>query len=361
MPVPTASKVQLVPSSSPDLTFLHDDVPDFGALSEIVPGLFWLRMPLPLALDHVNLWVLDDGPGWCIVDTGLNADALKAIWKDLLGGPLAGKPVTQLIITHYHPDHAGLAGWLWSYCQPRPTLRMAKMEYLQSRALQLDDTHASLDVSHAFYAATGLSEEHLARYRERGNIYRGGVHEMPAPFEDLQEGDTLAIGGRQWEVLKGSGHSPDMAMLHCAADGVFLCGDQILPTISPNVSIWPPEPFGDPLADFKTTLAALKSLPQDSLVLPGHGMPFRGLHARIDTLLDHHEERLDLAREACHDGVLATTVMDRLFERQLDEFQRLFAVGETLAHLNHLVSRDEITRREAADGRWIYSTRTNNA
>lgn len=344
-----------MPDRAAHLEILPGELPEPGEMRLVVPGLYWLRMPLPLALNHVNLWVLEDGEGWCLIDTGLNTAELRGIWQTLLEGPLAGRPVKRLIVTHYHPDHAGLAGWLWQHpLVGRPPLLMTTLEYLTAKALQLDDTEGHRDQIESFYNAAGMAQERVAFYRARGNNYRSGVHDLPAPFVHLAPGQVLNIGGRDWRVLTGGGHSLDMIMLYCEAERLFISGDQVLPFISPNVSVWPMAPFADPLAEFKTSLGALAGLPEDCLVLPCHGVPFHGLRPRIAELLDHHEERLSETMDACGRGATAAQVMDVLFDRPLDDFQRLFAVGETLAHLNHLVETGGLQRDERRSAPWIY-------
>lgn len=346
-----------MPDHSQTLELLPGDLPQAGELRSVAPGLFWLRMPLPLALDHVNLWVLEDGPGWCIIDTGLNTTELRSIWKQLLSGPLSGRPVTRLIVTHYHPDHAGLAGWLWQLQEPdeRASVVMTTAEYLMCKALQLDDTDGHREQIAAFYTQAGMPAERVAFYRQRGNVYRQGVHDLPAPYVNVDDGQMLSIGGRQWQVIKGGGHALDMIMLHCVDEKLFISADQVLPFISPNVSVWPIAPYADPLTVFQASLSQLKNLPDDSLVLPCHGVPFHGLRGRIAELLRHHEERLGETLDACGGGATAEQILNVLFDRPLDDFQRLFAVGETLAHLNHLVTAGELQRQEAAGSPWVFS------
>lgn len=346
-----------MPDHSSTLELLPGDVPERGELRSVAPGLFWLRMPLPLALDHVNLWVLEDGPGWCIIDTGLNTAELQSIWTQLLSGPLSGRPVTQLIVTHYHPDHAGLAGWLWQQSRPdeRPNVVMSTAEYLMCKALQLDSTDGHRDQIAAFYTQAGMPADRVAFYRKRGNVYRQGVHDLPAPYVHVDDGQVLDIGGRQWQVIKGGGHALDMIMLHCLDEGLFISADQVLPFISPNVSVWPIAPYADPLTIFQSSLMQLQTLPRDCLVLPCHGVPFYGLHERISELLAHHKDRLADTLAACAGGVTAEQILSVLFDRPLDEFQRLFAVGETLAHLNHLVAAGELDQQEGAGSPWIFS------
>lgn len=347
-----------MPDHAANLEVLPLDIPQPGEMNEVAPGLFWLRMPLPLALNHVNLWVLEDGDGWCLIDTGMDTAELRAIWQGLLEGPLAGRPVTRLIVTHFHPDHAGLAGWLWQHPlvaqNGEPSLQMTALEYLMVKTMQLDDTEGHRDRIEGFYNAAGMAEERVAFYRKRGNNYRRAVHELSAPLVEIADGDVLTIGGRRWDVITAGGHCLDMATLHCAADNLYISADQVLPFISPNVSVWPLAPYADPLAKFKTSLTELSGLPGDSLVLPCHGVPFHGLHPRITDLLDHHEDRLGETVDACGKSATANQVSDVLFNRPLDDFQRLFALGETLAHLNNLVETGALERIERPDAPWIY-------
>ncbi|KJS34601.1 MAG: beta-lactamase [Rhodospirillaceae bacterium BRH_c57] len=336
------------------LDYPFDAIPEPGALVEVAPGVSWLRMPLPFALDHINLWVLEDGDGVTLVDTGVASDTTKALWDTLLAGPLAGRRVNRVIATHFHPDHMGLAGWL---CPRLDAPLWATLgEWTYGAMLAFDDSTAFVDNQVAFYASAGFAPDMLAVVRERGNPYASRVVPIPPAVRRMVEGERFTIGAHEWQVVVGRGHSPEHAALWCPGLDVLISGDQVLPRISPNVSVWPQEPDADPLSLFIDSLGVLKATVPDSvLVLPSHGRPFRGLHARIGDLLTHHDARLVDTLEACTTAQRAIDLVSVLFKRTLDVHQTFFAVGEAMAHLHRLVATGTLERRRDADGVWWFS------
>jgi glyoxylase-like metal-dependent hydrolase (beta-lactamase superfamily II) len=338
------------------LAFPHASPPSPGALTEVAPGIHWLRMPLPFVLDHINLWLLADGDGWTIVDTGIDSAATRDIWERIFQEQLGGRKVTRVICTHFHPDHMGLAGWLtrrWN-----APLWTTEGEWLWGRMLSLDrDDAAFAEEQRPFYARTGVDAETVAAFAGRGNQYAPRVSPLPRGFRRIAEGDELSIGGRSWRVVIGRGHAPEHACLHCAEEDIFIAGDMVLPKISPNVSVWPTEPEGNPLARYLESIQALRRLvPPEVLVLPSHGLPFRGLHTRIDQLEAHHRERLDTILAACATPQSAIEIVPLLFRRHLDSHQLGFAIGEALAHLNLLLAEGRLSRSEDATGVYRYMT-----
>lgn len=334
------------------LTYPHPTAPEPGVPVEVAPSLLWLRFPLPMALNHVNLWLIEDGDGWTLVDTGIGNATSRGIWDALLAGPLAGRPIRRVLATHLHPDHAGLVGWLCGRFDA--PLLMTLGEFASARALWSEDRPEIAAASTAFHRAAGLPDETVGALEARGNVYRRGVSPLPASFRRIRDGDTLSIGGTPWRVMVGEGHSPEMACLYSVDRKILISADQVLPKISPNVSVWPNEPEADPLADFLRSLGRFRDLPDDTLVLPSHGLPFFGLTERIDWLIAHHAERLDLARETCRAPATVQQMMTAMFRRPLDTQQTMFAVGEALAHLNHLVAKGDLLRETGADGVWRY-------
>lgn len=307
----------------------------------------WLRLPLPFALDHVNVWLLADGAGWTLVDTGYGDEATRAIWERVL----AGRPLTRLIVTHFHPDHAGLAGWLAARAEV--PLAMSRNEWLTTRWLALDGSEQLLESADAHYAAAGLSRELRQRLRARGNAYRRGVTLPPASFSRLAAGDAVMIGGVCWRLIIGEGHAPEQVTLWSAEHNLLLAADQLLPRISPVVGVWPVQPEADPLGDFQRSLERYAALPEDVLVLPAHDRPYRGLHARRRQLAEHHAGRLARVASLCRTPRTTAEVMDGLFAANLDLHQRGFALAETLAHLNRLLAEGRVARwREAGVWRW---------
>jgi glyoxylase-like metal-dependent hydrolase (beta-lactamase superfamily II) len=333
--------------SRPHLDHPFATPPEIGATAEVFAGIHWLRMALPFALDHINLWLIEDGEGWAAVDTGVNDDATRSAWEGLL----ARRPLSRLICTHFHPDHMGLAGWLADTQGVPLAATLGEWSFGRMLSLETGADYAANQIEH--YRRAGFGPELLDGVRARVGSYRARVAPLPPSISTLRDGMRLSIGGRTWQVVVGSGHSPEHACLWCAEAGVLIAGDQILPRISPIVGVWPQQPDDDPLGDYLASLEKLKSLPPDTLVLPSHGLPFRGLHVRADDLLEHHAVRLDRLRGAAVPAT-ALELSRALFRRELDAQQMGFAVGETLSHANHLVARGEWRRDTRADGVWLF-------
>ncbi|MSP68613.1 MAG: MBL fold metallo-hydrolase, partial [Alphaproteobacteria bacterium] len=275
------------------LTYPFAEIPAPSQVREVAPGVFWVRMPLPFNLNHINLWVLADGEGWTIVDTGINNDGIKDLWRGIAAGPLAGRPLRRLIGTHFHPDHVGLGRWFAETFDLE--LWMTQEEWLYGKWLGIEDGPAFDTGTRRFYHAAGLLEPEVAFHVARGNGYRPNADGLPHAFRRMVAGERIVIGGTEWEVIVGRGHCPEHACLHAPGLGVLIGGDQVLPRITPNVSVWPNEPEADPLHLFLDSIPAFRGLPEDTLVLPSHGLPYRGLEARLDQLIRHHDERLATA------------------------------------------------------------------
>lgn len=327
----------------------QDGIPAPGEAREIIPGLRWLRFPLPFPPHHVNAWLLEDDTGWTAIDCGVANDETRANWRMAIGGEaFGGRPLTGLLVTHFHPDHAGLMGWLAA--EHGVTPRMTRIEWLQARSLWFDTGADMLDHQAAFAWQAGAPEEYCAFLRARGALYVRSVSPLPRAFASIADGDTLRIGGRAWRVMTGQGHAPDMACLYCAQDRVLIAADQILPRISPYIGLHAGEPMADPLGAFLASLARFRDLPEDTLVLPSHGEPFRTLHPRLDALDAHHADRLAALEEACRNPSTAHALLPVLFRRPLDQRNLGFGLGETLAHLRRLEASGRIERQPGADG-----------
>ena len=333
-----------------------------GTVREVAPGVLWLRMPLPFSLNHINLWALADvdaqGPGWAIVDTGVKTPEVLAAWRQLIAadGPLAATPqgarITRILCTHMHPDHVGMAGWLTRKFQCR--LWMTRLEYLTCRTLAADTGREPPDDAIRFYQQAGWPEDAIDVYRARFGGFGKYLHALPDSFRRLSDGESFTIGAHAWRVIVGRGHSPEHACLVCDALGVMISGDQVLPRISSNVSVFPTEPDADPLADWIASIEHLRAtLGDELLVLPAHGEPFRGLHARLDRLAGGHEKGLIRLRRSLADSPKrAIDVFGALFARPIDGKGDLLgmATGESLAHINHLLTRGEARCETGADG-----------
>ena len=319
--------------AGPDsVRYVFDRTPETGVGLEVAPGVYWLRMPLPFALDHINLWLLDDGEGWVIVDTGIASDEVKRAWRQLFGGLMANRSVTRVISTHFHPDHFGLAGWLTE--QLGAPLLMTRTEWLTG-SLLYDDVNGNVSREQvSLFKRHGLDRGRLDALDRRGNSYRRLLSAPPGHFERISDCDVLRIGGSDWTVKVGRGHAPEHACLYCAEKSLLISGDQVLPRISPNISLSAVEPKANPLAEFLESLDKLRELPADTLVLPSHDFPFQGLRERIDALHRHHEDRLQRLVSFCDVPRTAAETLDILFRRALDTHEIMFAMGESLSHLS---------------------------
>ncbi|MCQ4160475.1 MBL fold metallo-hydrolase [Roseomonas sp. GC11] len=318
--------------------------PEPGRLTPVLPGLFWARMPLDFAPWYVNLWLIEDGAGWLAVDAGARSEATLTHWTRILEAELGGRPVTRLLVTHFHPDHVGFAGWLCE--RGGAPLLMPRTEYLMARFLALDTDEGMTGQQLRFARACGAPEGYLSYLGGRGPLYARSVVALPRQYQRIAQDDVLAVGGRSWRVLTGGGHAPEMACLHCEELGVLISADQVLPRISPYIGVGASEPEADPLRDFLDSNARLAALPAATLVLPSHGEPFTGLRERVTALADHHAERLDTLAAACATPLTAYQAMGVLFPRVKEERAIGFALGETLAHLNRLLAEGRIRRGE---------------
>lgn len=325
-----------------ELIFPFSAPPTYGQVTEVKEGILWARIPLPYRLDHVNVYLIRDSDGWAVVDTGIRTDEAIAAWGQLFTGPLRGQRISKVIVTHSHPDHIGLAGWLCDrFSAP---LLTSFSTYAGIRAGSHSRGDDALRQYFNFYVSHGMSEEAAAVVAIQGNEYLKRVAPLPHTFLRLLMADLLDIGGRRFRVLSGDGHAPEQILLYCEQERLLFSADQVIEKISPNVSVFAEEPNGDPLGHFLRSLRWLRaSIPDDVLVLPGHMRPFHGLHLRCSELELHHEERCRLILAACAERPhLAAELVPVLFTRALDPHQTSFAFTETLAHVGQLVRRGEI-------------------
>jgi glyoxylase-like metal-dependent hydrolase (beta-lactamase superfamily II) len=366
-PEAQAPDISLVPSDEPythrQLTYRFGRrTPEAGELIEVAPGVGWARLPVPGSLRHINVWALDDGgpasvPGTgavALVDTGLDIPECRDAWETLLAGPLAGRAVTRVIVTHFHPDHVGLAGWLCGrFGVP---LSMSRGEWLFARLLSSDVRDAPPSEAFAYWRAAGWSEDRIAAEAAKGwGRFSAMVAPVPVSYVRLQDGDRLAIGGRDWRIVVGSGHCPEHACLLDEQRRLLIAGDQVLPKITSNVSLSLSEPEADPLGEWLASIDKLRSLPDDLLVLPSHGEPFTGLHARLDALEHGHRDRLDALHEKLSEPRRAVDCFGTLFGRKIEDKVLGLATGEALAHLRRLEVEGR-AMREVRDGVWWWRT-----
>jgi glyoxylase-like metal-dependent hydrolase (beta-lactamase superfamily II) len=331
----------------PTLTFPFSAPPAAADVTDISADIKWLRLPMPYALDHVNVYLLRVENGWLLIDTGLDSPATRAIWEDVFSGPFKGETLVGIYCTHYHVDHAGLAGYLaerW-----RVPLFMSYEEYFTLRGwpMDLQEVHWQ----HAeFFLRAGLPNEILPRTLVMFDFSRE-ISPPPPSFVRLREGSPLAMAGGDWRIMTCEGHSPEHALLFSAQRATLFSGDQLLPRITSNVSVSVVNPHDEPLSCWLTSLDRLTELSDEVLVLPGHGLPFRGARMRVEELRRHHEEKFREIQEACADAPLsAYELMQILYPRTLSDFELQLALGECLAHLHYLRSRGRLTERAVGEG-----------
>ncbi len=325
----------------PALDYPFDTPPDPGEAVEVAPGVLWIRMPLPFTLAHINLWAIADGERWTLVDSGLRSPETASAWRRLRDGALGGRGIERVVVTHMHPDHVGMAGWITRRTGCR--LWMTRLEYLTCRVLVADTGRDAPEDGTRFYRRAGWDDDALEHYRARFGEFGKHTYALPDSYRRIVDGETIRIGAHDWRVITGSGHSPEHACLHCPELGLLVSGDQVLPRISSNVSVFPTEPDADPLGDWMDSLAKLtREVPDDVLVLPAHNEPFRGLHARLRHLAQGHERSLERLRASIAEPKRAIDVFGALFARRIDDPGLLgMATGESLAHLNYLLARGE--------------------
>ena len=338
-----------------ELTYpLGDALPAPGRTLEIAPGVRWVRMRLPFALDHINLWLLrdeiDGRAGWTIVDCGITDDSTREAWEQVFGRELEGLPVLRVIVTHMHPDHIGLAHWLTERWQCR--MWISATDFNAATLASTATTGFGGASAALFMAGHGLTDpEAIEKIKARTNYYASMVPHVPARFRRLLDRDVIRIGGHDWVCHVGYGHAPEHMSLHCASLALLISGDMVLPRISTNVSVVDLEPEANPLPLYLASIERMRMLPADTLVLPSHGKPFRGLHQRIDQLRSHHDERFADLMAACEGAPRsAADLLSVLFKRKLDLHQTTFAMGESIAHLNALWLAGRLRRDRGDDG-----------
>lgn len=339
-----------------------NELPEPGYAIDVADGVRWIRMPLPFALDHINLWLLRDNfdgqDGWVIVDCGVSREPVKELWEQVFDNVLEGLPVLRVIVTHMHPDHVGLAGWLcerWNV-----PLYMTMTDYMTARVFSqppgVNGSGGPTGPAAAkFFASHGLTDpDSLEQIQQRATYYPGLVPFVPGSFIRIMHGDKLSINGQDWRIIVGYGHAPEHASLYCENNGILISGDMLLPRISTNVSVFNHEPEGNPLPQYLNSLHEYNGLPDDTLILPSHGRPFKGLHERISQQHAHHKDRLQDVLDACDQPRSTADIVPILFKRKLDLHQLTFAMGEALAHLHALYYEGKLNRSLDADGTYRF-------
>lgn len=336
----------------------HETPPAKGTAREIADGILWIRLSMPLGLDHVNVYALREPTGWTVIDTGLDTKLNRREWAAIIKDDLRGDPILRVVVTHHHPDHVGLAGW---FMAQGAELLMTRTAWLTARMLTLDEEPTPSSEAVSFWRGAGMDEALLSkRLDNRPFNFCDTVYPLPLGFTRLEEGAVHRLGGRDWVVHLGQGHAPDHATLWCQDAPLVLAGDQLLPSISPNLGVYPTEPMADPVAEWLESSARFETVArEDHLVLPGHKLPYHGLPARLAQLSDNHHGALARLRE--HLRAEPRTAVDcfaPLFKRQIDEATYGLAMVEAVAHLNHLYHLGEVTREMDARGAWVWQLRS---
>ncbi len=336
-----------------EIRYPFETPPSEGEATNVADGVLWVRLPLPMALDHVNVFAFDEGDSWTIVDTGFSTQKTKAIWETLLAGPLAGKPVSRLIVTHYHPDHIGLAGWFMAKGAELVTTRTS---YVTGRMLTLDEQPTYPDETVTFYRRAGMDAAILEkRLQERPFNFADCVDPIPLGYTRIQEGQTIHFGGRTWDIRTGDGHAPEHATFWSREDNLVVGGDQLLPSISANLGVYPTEPEADPVKEWLASCEAFKQhAGADQLILPGHKLPFTGLPFRLEQMIDNHVGCLDRLMEHLQTPKTAGECFPPLFKRKIGAGEYGLALVEAVAHLNHLLHAGKITRTIRDDGAYLW-------
>jgi glyoxylase-like metal-dependent hydrolase (beta-lactamase superfamily II) len=328
--------------AAPELRLLFEKPPEPGETREIAKGLIWFRLPLPFVLNHVNCWLLEDADGWTIIDTGADKPQSREMWDAVLATKLKGKPVLRIVCTHGHPDHVGLAGWL---CEKLDVpLHMTLAEWLAPQLWREQGMKPMQPAEINHFTRNGVPEGHIAKMMSSREAAPFRNHPLPMSFRRMRDGDGMKLGGRSWKILVNGGHADEHASLYAAKHKTLIAGDQILSKISPVVGVFTSQPYSDPLGDYLASLQRLRKLPADTLVLPSHGLPFYGLHIRIDQLADHHDKRLEKLESLMTHPKTGVELAEGLFSRAVAEGQLMMALAETLAHANYLAARGRARR-----------------
>jgi glyoxylase-like metal-dependent hydrolase (beta-lactamase superfamily II) len=346
-----------MPASGGTIRHPFETPPPEGEAIEVAEGVFWLRLPLPMKLDHVNVYALADDDGWTIVDTGFYSRRSVKLWQKIMAGPLGGKPVARVVLTHHHPDHVGMAGWFKR--EHGAEIIATRTAWLMARMLTLDVQDVYTPEAMAYYKGAGMHPEVFEkRVSERPFNFADVVHPIPVGYTRIREGDSLTLAGRVWDVRIGNGHAPEHATLWSRGDNLVLAGDQILPGISPNLGVYPTEPEADPVGEWIAACEGLRAHATDAhLTLPGHKLPFYGLTARLTQLIENHHSALDRLEAFLDRPRTAVDCFEPLFMRTIGEGEYGLALVEAVGHLNHLHGAGKAERAPGPDGAWHWTRR----
>jgi glyoxylase-like metal-dependent hydrolase (beta-lactamase superfamily II) len=336
---------------NPFLTYPVAATPEPGKAVQIQPGIFWIRLPIPFELNHINVWLLQDGDGYTLVDTGISSNTTREAWQHILKEVLNNRPIKRIIVTHFHPDHFGLARWL---CELTGAEYAASEETGERTNFLLHKVdHHTVDVRAAFYEQHGIDDLEIFENFLKGNLYAAVVSGIPDKHSVLGEGESIIIGDKEWRVIMAYGHAPGHITLYCEALNLLISGDQILPTITSNISVYADQPDANPLDEYLESFKKFDTLPEDITVLPSHGKVFQGLRIRIGEIVGHHHQTLEKIHSTCEQAHSVMELVPKLFRRKLEGINSVLAFGETLAHLNYLCAEQRL-QRKLESGKYIY-------
>jgi glyoxylase-like metal-dependent hydrolase (beta-lactamase superfamily II) len=339
------------------IRYLYEQHPLGAETIEVAPGILWARIPLPFRLNHVNVWLMREAHGWTVIDTGTSDDNARAVWDQLLAGPLSSAPIVHLVATHGHTDHVGLAGWLFQRAGGVP-YHITLTEWLSAQ-LRVEEARSPLgERAHRFLERHGCDPDTIESFGDERIRTRTFMGPLPDEFIRLRDGETIRLGGRKWEVMVCGGHAAAHASFWCAEDKILIAGDQVLSKISPMIGVFPNEPEANPLAEYLASLDRFRHLPADALVLPSHGLPFHGLRVRVEELAYHHELRLTALLGLMETPSTTMSLARGLFPKPVAEGQGRHAFAETLAHGHYLLETGAAERKNGRDGQILFSRRS---
>jgi glyoxylase-like metal-dependent hydrolase (beta-lactamase superfamily II) len=343
---------KLKASTFSTLTFPHDIPPENGGVMTVAPGLLWVRLPLPFQLNHINVWLIEDGDGWFLIDTGCNTEEINRAWENLFSGVMENKPITRLAVTHGHVDHVGLAGKITSRFGAHYVGTFG--EWVWARIAHTKDFPGSNMALHDFLLGHGFEDAQVRNMVQTRSHFIDLSTPVPPAISEIRDGDTIEIAGRPWQILVTKGHAFEHSSFYDPAENVIIVGDHLLPNISPVIAVDEMIPGADPLKDFLESFSRFSDIPSDTLVLPSHGLPYRGIHQRINELRQHHEKRLEATVKQLDKPLTARELAKAMFPRVEGTIGISFALAETLAHVNYLLNQEVIKEDVNASGHYVY-------
>lgn len=329
-----------------------------GVPLEIAKGVHWCRHGLPFALDHINTWLVEGQSGSVIIDTGIHDETTQNNWRTILATKKLSSNIEKIVVTHFHPDHIGNASWLSG--EMRASVWMTHSEFITAHALIARVKNQTTESVGELFRQHGLPETQIDSVSAKGDHYEKLVPSIPESFRRIRDNDELDLGGTTWTAMIGTGHSPEHLSLFNPQQNLLISGDMLLPKITTNVAVWPHSPDGNPLEEFLLSIRRYLSLPESTLVLPSHGLPFVGIKSRVKELLAHHEDRLGKVLSSCKEPKTAFDILPTLFDRKLDAYQMFFAMGEAIAHLNYLMWEGKLRKHTVDTKRGVVNSFSTN-